>query len=232
MTDEPSSAEPVRPVTSRLFWAVLAILIALLLAGSWMLARSIDQFKKAGPAPPVLGTPDLAFTAVERSGAERSLSELGGRAVVLAYAYSRCARGCYGVAGQMLKLRDHFAGDSRVHFVSVAVWPQVDTPTMLAAYAEQLGVRADDPWWWLSGSREETWRWMSREMGFEPTSEIPVEERLNPEDVVAHDLRAVLLDPSGRVRGYYQLMHPQAEAAEMSLEKLKRDIAVVLEEPG
>ncbi len=176
----------------------------------------------------MLGEPNLNFEAVERDGKSRNLSELGGKALIVAYAYTRCARGCAGVAGQMLKLRDSLPGDDRVHLVSVAAWPQVDTAAMLAAYAESIGVRAGDPWWWLSADRDKTWNWMSRELGFEPSSEIAETERLNPEDVVAHDLRAVLIDPLGRVRGYYQLMHPQTAVAQMHLEKLQNDLSAVL----
>ncbi len=213
------------------FWFVAGVFIVAAIAGSVFLNASLNRFAEQKRASlPVLGAPKMAFTATERAGTEKDLAELRGKAVVLAYTYTRCARGCAGVAAQMLKVRDAFAGDPRVHLVSVAAWPEVDTPAMLAAFAETIGVSADDPWWWLSTDRERTWSWMTQEAGFEPSSVIPEAERLNPEDVVAHDLRAVLIDPQGRLRGYYQLMHPQTEIAGVHLEKLEKDLRVVLAE--
>ena len=207
----------------------MALMVGLVVAGSWFLNSSLGKFQGSQKtALPILGQPNLDFEAMERLGKPGKIADLQGKARVVAYAYTRCARGCAGVAGQMLKLRDRFAGNARVHFVSIAAWPEVDSPPMLAAYAESIGVKASDPWWWLSGGREQTWTWMNRELGFEPSKEIAVEERLNPEDVVAHDLRALLIDPQGRIRGFYQLMHPQTEVAQMHLAKLERDIETVL----
>ncbi len=224
----PSSAAP-KPFPA--FWLLLGLVVLLIAAGSLFLSTSLSRRADSRRAAlPVLGQPDLEFTATERGGEEKNLASLRGKAVVLAYTYTRCARGCAGVAVQMLKLRDRFAGDPGVHFVCIAAWPEVDTAPMLRAYAESLGVRAEDPWWWLSTERDKTWAWMSREAGFEPSSEISPAERLNPEDVVAHDLRAVLIDPEGRVRAFYQLMHPQTEIAGVHLEKLERDIQTVLGE--
>ncbi len=225
---DPAPSSPRRSAAG--FW-VIALLVLLAAGGSWVLNSTLTRFARDRQAElPVLGQPAMDFAAVERNGKERNLAELKGKVIVLAYTYTRCARGCAGVSAQMLKLRDVFQGNSKVFFVSVAAWPLVDTPPMLAAFAEGIGVRAEDPWWWLATDREKTWQWMTREVGFEPSSEIPQQDRLNPEDVVAHDLRAVLIDPQGRLRGFYQVMHPQTEVAQMSLEKLEKDIRSVLEE--
>ena len=71
---------------------------------------------------------------------------------------------------------------------------------------------------------------MTDQLGFGPSREVPEAERLNPEDWVEHDLRAVLLDSNLRVRGYYEVMHPQTEVAQMAYEKLQRDITTLLNE--
>lgn len=231
MSGDSPLSEGQPPGSSRGFIVLISILVGVLLAGSWVLTSSLRSFQRSKqPDLPVLGHPSMGFEAAERLGGTRQLEALNGKVRVVAYAYTRCARGCAGVAGQMLKLRDRFAGEPRVHFLSIAAWPQVDSPAMLAAYAESIGVKTTDPWWWLSGDRAKTWEWMNRELGFEPSKEIPEAERLNPEDVVSHDLRALLIDSEGRLRGYYQLMHPQTEVAQMHLEKLERDIVTVLAE--
>ena len=154
-----------------------------------------------------------------------------GKVVVAAYAYTRCPHGCAGVAAQMKKLNDAFADQTdRLHFVSIAVWPAIDTPEVFKAYATSLEIPDSAPWWWLSTDRDKTWAFMTDQLGFGPSREVPEAERLNPEDWVEHDLRAVLLDSNLRVRGYYEVMHPQTEVAQMAYEKLQRDITTLLNE--
>ena len=231
MAEEEKSGKPLEKRSSGAFWVLVGGVVALLLAGSYALKSSLgrlDPSRKGGL--PVLRQLDKPFTATERSGETRDLADLRGKAVVLAYTYTRCPHGCAGVAAQMLKLRDSFAGRGDVHFVSVAVWPEVDTPAMLKAFAEGLGVAESDPWWWLSTDRDSTWDYLSTEVGFEPSREIPPDKRLNPVDYVEHDLRAVLIDPQQRVRAFYSLMHPQTEVAKMAMEKLERDLHAVLAE--
>jgi cytochrome oxidase Cu insertion factor (SCO1/SenC/PrrC family) len=80
------------------------------------------------------------FSALDRSGEQKDLAALEGKAVVLAYTYTRCPHGCAGVAAQMLKIRDAFAGRAEVHLVSLAVWPEIDSAPVLQAFAESIGV--------------------------------------------------------------------------------------------
>ena len=212
------------------FWVLLALLVALLAGGSFLMKSALGRFELSKTAPlPILKQIRAPFSAVERLGQEKNLADLKGKAVVLAYTYTRCPHGCAGVAAQMLKLRDQFAAEN-VHLVSVAVWPDIDSAATLKAFAQSLTVKESDPWWWLSADRQQTWDFMTQEIGFGACREIPESERLNPEDLVEHDLRAVLIDKEMRVRAFYSLMHPQTEVAKMALEKLERDLQRVLQE--
>lgn len=213
------------------FWLLISLSLLALIAGSYFLKKSLSDFEVSRQsALPILRQVQAPFTAMDRSGTEKNLADLKGKAVVLAYTYTRCPHGCAGVAAQMLKIRDAFAGNADVHLVSVAVWPEIDTAPILKAFAESIGVAAGDPWWWLSTDRTRTWDYFTNQIGFEPSKEIPPADRLNPQDLVAHDLRAVLIDPQQRVRAFYSLMHPQTEVSQMALEKLQRDIKAVLAE--
>jgi hypothetical protein len=60
---------------------------------------------------------------------------------------------------------------------------------------------------------------------------IPESERINPLDFYEHDLRLVLVDRQGRVRGYYSVFHPQPEIAQIMTEKLGRDVQRLLDHP-
>jgi cytochrome oxidase Cu insertion factor (SCO1/SenC/PrrC family) len=224
----PPTSAPV-PRSPFTFWLMIGGLLVAVAIGSYLLKTSLGSFELSRKsALPVLRQLRQPFVALDRSGTEKDLSSLEGKAVVLAYTYTRCPHGCAGVAAQMLKIRDAFAGQPNVHLVSIAVWPEVDTAPMLKAFAESIGVRPEDPWWWLSTDRTRTWNYLTNEIGFEPSREIPPADRLNAEDLVAHDLRAVLIDPQRRVRAFYSLMHPQTEVAQIALEKLQRDIVTIL----
>lgn len=228
MSPTPPPAKSASPVV---FWIILAAVVGVIALASYAMKSSLAQFELSRQQPlPMLRQISESFTATERSGDSKNLADLKGKTIVLAYTYSRCPRGCAGVAAQMLKLRDQYAGNDNIHFVSIAVLPEVDSPPVLKAFAESIGVNPTDPWWWLSGDRSETWSFMTDQVGFESSKEIPEADRLNPEDSVAHDLRAVLIDPLQRVRAYYSVMHPQTEVAEMTMEKLTRDINRVLAE--
>jgi cytochrome oxidase Cu insertion factor (SCO1/SenC/PrrC family) len=222
----PAPAPTRSPLT---FWLLITALLLALIGGSYFLKTSLNQFElNRKSALPIFRQLRDPFVALDRSGTEKNLADLEGKAVILAYTYTRCPHGCAGVAAQMLKIRDAFAGQSNVHLVSIAVWPEIDTAPMLKAFSESIGVRPEDPWWWLSTDRSQTWNYLTDQIGFEASREIPPADRINPQDVVAHDLRAVLIDPQRRVRAFYSLMHPQTEVAQIALEKLRRDIASVL----
>ena len=60
----------------------------------------------------------------------------------------------------------------------------------------------------------------------------PEEKRLNTLDFYEHDLRIVVLDRQGRVRGYYSVFHPQPEITETMTKKLARDVERLLENPA
>jgi protein SCO1/2 len=227
------SAPPTPPKSSApIFWIFLTVIVAVIAVASYAMKQSLSRFELSRQQPlPILRQISEPFTAAERLGDTQNLADLKGKVVVLAYTYSRCPRGCAGVAAQMLKIRDQFASNPAVHLVSLAAWPEVDSPAVLKAFAESIGVKATDPWWWVSGDKLPSWAFMTDQIGFEPSKEIPQEERLNPDDAIAHDLRAVLIDPKQRVRAFYSVMHPQTEVAEIAMEKLARDIQQVLAEP-
>ena len=74
--------------------------------------------------------------------------------------------------------------------------------------------------------------YLTQAQKLDPPRPIPEEKRLNPLDFYEHDLRIVVLDRQGRVRGYYSVFHPQPEIAETMSQKLARDVERLLENPA
>ena len=237
-----SPTPPPTPTPRRLPWFhfVFLTLLALtgLAGGILMWASSLRQ----RPAPviietsppttelPVYATLRQSLTATERSGQTVTTTALRGKVWVAAYTYTRCPRGCLGVVATMLKLRDEFSSEPRFHQVSVAVDPAYDSPEILKNFAAAAGINDTDAWWFLSGEQSSLRSFVTNQLGFAQTIEIPPAERLSEFDTLGHDLRMALIDTEGRLRGYYEVQNEDAPTAQLHQERLRADIRRLLEE--
>ena len=84
--------------------------------------------------------PELAL--VDQSGQPLTLTELRGKVVLLTFTYSTCAEVCPLITAAMVTLQQRLTAAERqqVFFLSVTAQPEVDTPAVLYAYANRLGV--------------------------------------------------------------------------------------------
>jgi len=84
--------------------------------------------------------PELAL--VDQSGQPLTLTELRGKVVLLTFTYSACAEVCPLITAAMVTLQQRLTAAERqqVFFLSVTAQPEVDTPAVLYAYANRLGV--------------------------------------------------------------------------------------------
>ena len=221
----------VKPSSPLRFWLWLAACSAALLTVMLLAGRVLDNaaFKKPLPIYSTLGR---GLTALERSGQTVSLAELRGKVFTCAYIYTVCPHGCAAVMGEMMKLHKRHGSHADFHQVSIAVAPERDTPAFLQSYALGLGLTPEDHWWFLTGDQKQLWRFMDEDLKLAPAKPIPAEERLNPLDLYNHDLRIVLVDRQGRVRGYYAVFHTEREIAELMCERLQRDTQMLLDNPN
>lgn len=213
------------------FWTWIILACTFVLALSAVVTLRLRKASAKDQAPQVYGQSVGDLAGIERSGEPVRLSALRGKVVVIAHVYTVCPHGCAAVLGEMLKLKRQFAAQSDFHLVSVAVLPEHDTPPFLRSFAEGMGLTTKDPWWFVTGERQKLWDFMSAELKLEAPKPIPEEERLNPLDLYEHDLRVVLLDRRGRVRGYYAVFHPQREISELMIDRLERDTRFLLDHP-
>jgi protein SCO1/2 len=232
-------AEPKRGIPW--FHMVFLALISLTgLAGGglmWLSAQrsrssSPPQAPAAAPADlPIYATLRQALTAPERNGTPVNTTTLRGKVIVLGYTYTRCPRGCLGVIDTMLKLRDEFGSRPGFHLISVAVDPTHDTPEVLKAFASAAGIQVSDPWWFLSGDPAKLRDFVTHQVGFAQTVDIPPADRLSQYDLFAHDLRLALIDGEGRIRGYYEVQNEDPPTAEFHTQRLREDIRRLLGKP-
>jgi protein SCO1/2 len=84
--------------------------------------------------------PELAL--VNQSGHPLTLMALRGKVVLLTFTYSTCAEVCPLITAALVTLQQRLTAAERqqVFFLSVTAQPDVDTPAVLHAYAQRLGV--------------------------------------------------------------------------------------------
>ncbi len=225
-----STANQQKPVSLIRFWLVVACFFAISVGGSLLFGRWLDATRPSTTLP-VFSSIQGDVTATERDGRTVRLSDLRGKVIACAYLYTICPHGCAAVVGQMQRLHKDFGARDDFHQVSISVVPDRDTAPVLSSYAEAMGVKPGDHWWFLTGERDPLINFMTQDLKLQPCQVIPADERLNPLDTFTHDLRIVLIDRKGQVRGYYEVFHPQPEIAELNCEKLQRDVRALLNHP-
>jgi protein SCO1/2 len=172
----------LRPITWPIVWAV---------AATWATAPVPGR---AETGPPPLDAPAPNFALTTQQNARLWLTQLRGRAVVLAFGCTACGV-CPGLVSSLVDVARGL-GDApgrRVFFVLVTVDPAHDTPGALREFGRAHGLRA--PAWLLL-----------------------TEDRVGQVDVVAHrygiavrrtagrveaDCLVTLIDATGRIRARY-----------------------------
>jgi protein SCO1/2 len=139
----------------------------------------------------------------ERSGERITDRDLSGQIWVADFIFTRCTGLCPVLSTTMARLqRDLRAAGLPVTLVSFTVDPTHDTPEVLREYASRYGAGARR-WLFLTGPREDLHRLIAK--GFL----LAVAERsaagvTDPNELITHSDRLVLVDPRLRIRGYYR----------------------------
>ena len=96
-------------------------------------SRMGDGLVKSDPAP--------AFEGIDSTGATVSLAGLSGRAVLLDFIFTRCPGPCPALTSSHVSVQRALspALRERVHFVSISIDPERDTPADMAAYGTARG---------------------------------------------------------------------------------------------
>ena len=124
------------------------------LLGAFLTPAAAHEAKDNERLPVIGRAPHVALTT--QHGERLSLTDLRGKVLALTFIYATCKDACPVLTAKMATLQRRLGADfgPRVRFVSVTVEPEVDTPAVLAAYAERFGA---DPagWSFLTGTGAE-----------------------------------------------------------------------------
>lgn len=171
---------------------------ALLLGGA---APVVLAQEAASPEPgsPQRFTTVPDFTFLERSGEPLGRGDLLGSPWIAVPFYVRCQGPCPSLTGDLrAQVLPRLAG-SDVRIVSFSVDPEFDSPEQLRTWAEQFGVEGDQ-WVFLTGDlapMEEFVRGgLKVALARDPS--------LDPGLAVTHSTRLPVIDPEGRIAGWYE----------------------------
>ena len=146
-----------------------------------------SSLPRIGPAPA------LALTTQDQE--RLSLSDLGGKVVLVTFIYTSCTDTCPLLTGKLAGVREKLGADFGVqaHFLSVTVDPERDTPDVLRAYGQRF--RADPSGWaFLTGTPAEI---------AEVTGAYGIFVRRTPRGDVDHTFLTSLIDRHGTLRVQY-----------------------------
>lgn len=153
------------------------------------------------------------FELVDSQNKTFNTSQLKGKIWAANLFFTTCASVCPRMNSNLAMVYRSYELDPRVHFVSITVNPDNDTPEVLAAYAKRYKAKTDR-WHFLTGP-------------IERIQQISIDELKigNKEEPVFHNSHFVLIDKNGRIRRYYDGL------TQSGTKQLFKDIAVLLKEP-
>ena len=174
----------------------------LLLLGSVVATLSLVVLLRAAvqrntPALPVYATvPD--FELIDSAGQPFASKQIQGKTCLVNFIFTSCQGVCPLITAEMARIRNKFTNRDDIHFVSISVDPETDTPERLALYAKKFNA---DPsrWHFLTGRKEVIQKLMEEGflLGFD-------------NEPVFHSDRFVLIDSESQIRGYYSFADKKA----------------------
>jgi len=139
--------------------------------------------------------PASEFTLTKQDGERLALKDLRGKALAITFIFASCADTCPLRTAKMAGIQNRLGADfgKKVHFVSITVDPERDTPEVLKRYA---GAYKANPagWAFLTGTKAEI-RDVAKRYG--------VYYKKNPRGDVDHTFLTSLVDRNGTLRVQY-----------------------------
>jgi cytochrome oxidase Cu insertion factor (SCO1/SenC/PrrC family) len=236
LQEPPSETPKINPWT--LWVPIILIALGVVVFYNYLIYTSLESEKSKGKLgelapqterPAYLGRLEKDLVLTERSGQTVHLAELRGKILLASWVFTRCPRGCAGVVAKLKKLYSELGGNPDIQFLSFTLDPD-DTPAMMKAFASGIDIKDSDHWWFLNGPKDDVRKYLTLSFKFRPVQDLPVADRLTPDDKYIHDLRVCLVDHQGHIRGLYDVMNADPEYQEYWDKKIRQDLKFLLEE--
>ncbi len=168
---------------------IIPLLLGIIVLGYWYWTVRIE---KHSLLPNYGAVPQFALTA--HTGSPFTTTDLHGAITIADFIFTSCAGSCPVMSMTMEGLQDTFRTDPGLHFLSVSVDPEHDTPEILSRYADAHHAMPGK-WTFLTGERQ-TIASLTRD-GFHLATDV------DPDSGIMHSEKFVLIDDEGAIRGYY-----------------------------
>ncbi|MBI1861536.1 MAG: SCO family protein [Deltaproteobacteria bacterium] len=162
-------------------------IVAIGLLGSWNSFQIHDL-------PVISQIPD--FQLQERSGRSLALRDLAGKVWIGSFIFTRCSGQCPLIAQRVKRLEHDLRHRTEVRFLSFSVDPENDTEAVLFEYAKKFDANPLK-WFFVTGEKRAIYQVVHD--GFKTV----IEDGNADTEAVLHTSKLALVDPWGRVRGYY-----------------------------
>jgi protein SCO1/2 len=125
--------------------AIVLLILSLVLAAKLVAGETLPKIK---PAP--------EFTLTNQDGKRLALKDLRSKVVAITFIFASCPDTCPLLTAKMAGIQRRLGSDfgSKVHFVSITVDPERDTPEVLKRYADAYKANPAG-WEFLTGTQAE-----------------------------------------------------------------------------
>lgn len=130
--------------------------------------------------------------------------------------FTHCPSICPTMQRNLLKVYEKYKGDERVRFLSHSIDFRYDSPNVLKAYAEKLGI-TDDQWQFVTGSKADIY-------GLSDSYMVYTKEDADVPGGYDHSGHLLLVDQDRHIRGAYD------GTDEAQVQLLLRDLEILLKE--
>ena len=182
----------------------------MLLMGSLALTGSVaggEMLPKIKPAP--------EFTLTTQDGKRLALKELRGKVLAITFIFASCVDTCPLLTAKMAGIQNRLGSDfgKKVHFVSITVDPERDTPDVLKRYGEAHKANAAG-WAFLTGTSAEI---------SEVAKRYGIYYKKTPRGDVDHTFLTSLVDRNGILRVQYMGVKFNPDEMLRDLQSLTRE---------
>ena len=207
---EPAADRSGKSAGEIALWVVLALAIAGLMGFA-----VADRMQRGAEGELQVYKELPVFQLENRDGRPIGSAELAGKPFIADFMFTSCPGVCPILSKRMGELAREL-DLAKVNLVSFTVDPDTDHPPVLEAYAAKL--QAPPQWYFLTGAKASLYA-LIRE-GFQLVVDDSNQQQAS--DPILHSNKFVLVDASGRIRGYYNAFEPT------ELELLRRDLGRLL----
>lgn len=210
-------------------YSYIGISFIILLFGIYAIPKIVKRFQKSGLYT-FTKEPDFAF--VNQEGKTITNKDYEGKVYVVDFFFTTCPTICPIMTNNMVTIQDKFLGNPNFGIASFSITPDIDTPTVLKAYAKRHKISHTN-WHLLTGKGEDAVYTLSNK-GFKLYAGKGDKDHGGFE----HSGLFALVDKNGYIRSRYDehgnpIMYYRAleeQGFPNQLQELKEDIKLLLNE--